>query len=133
MKVVIDTNVLLAIIPRKSKYHYILEKLINKEFEILLSNEILLEYYEVISKKTNQEIADNITNLLLSLRSSILITPYYFWTLIENDATDNKFADCAITGGADFIVTEDHHFNILKKISFPKIEVISLEKFYTIL
>lgn len=30
---------------------------------------------------------------------------------------------------ADFILTSDKHFKVLKEISFPKVEVISLEEF----
>jgi predicted nucleic acid-binding protein len=30
---------------------------------------------------------------------------------------------------ADLIVTSDHHFNVLKGISFPKVEIISPEEF----
>jgi len=28
----------------------------------------------------------------------------------ENDPDDNIFTDCAITAGADFLITEDRHF-----------------------
>jgi len=44
-------------------------------------------------------------------------------------ADDNKFVDCAIVANADFIVSEDNHFNILKEIPFPHIRVIKLEDF----
>ena len=61
------------------------------------------------------------------------IIPYYKWNLIFDDAEDNKFADCALNAGADFIVTNDKHFNILKKIDFPKINVIDIETFKKII
>ena len=32
-------------------------------------------------------------------------------------------------GNAKYIVTQDHHFNILKQISFPKVDVITLKAF----
>ena len=59
----------------------------------------------------------------------IQIVPYYKWNLIAADPDDNKFVDCALNAGADFIVTNDKHFNILKNIVFPKINVIDLETF----
>lgn len=40
------------------------------------------------------------------------------------------FVDCAIASNADFIVSEDSHFNILKTIPFPHIVVKRLEEFY---
>ncbi|MCL2073843.1 MAG: PIN domain-containing protein [Marinilabiliaceae bacterium] len=36
-----------------------------------------------------------------------------------------KFVDCALNAGADFIVTNDHHFNILKSLNFPHVKVFS--------
>jgi len=41
--------------------------------------------------------------------------------------------DCAIAGIADFIVTDDRHFKVLKKIPFPKVKVISADDFVEIL
>ncbi len=49
--------------------------------------------------------------------------------LLENDPDDNKFVDCAIAGAADFIVTDDKDFNVLKNISFPKVAVLSSDEF----
>lgn len=40
------------------------------------------------------------------------------------------FVDCAIVSNADFIVSEDNHFNVLNKIPFPHIVVKRLQDFY---
>lgn len=50
--------------------------------------------------------------------------------LIESDPDDNKFVDCAIAANADYIVTEDTHFNPLKMISFPHVEIKRLHDFF---
>jgi len=55
--------------------------------------------------------------------------PYFKWNLIVPDADDNKFADLAIAGNADYVVTNDKHFNILKSVDFPVVNVISLNDF----
>ncbi len=49
--------------------------------------------------------------------------------MIDRDADDNKFVDCALNGQADFLVTDDKHFNILKKIGFPPVDVIQTVDF----
>ncbi len=49
--------------------------------------------------------------------------------MIQSDPDDNKFVDCAVAGNVDFLVTNDKHYNILKTIGFPPINVISLEEF----
>ena len=41
-----------------------------------------------------------------------------------------QLVDCAITAGADYIVTEDSHFDHLKKIPFPQLNVLTLDEFY---
>src|SRR4030042_5237354 len=114
LEIVLDTNILLAVLPEISKYHIIFQKLVNEEFDLFISNEILLEYEEIISKKTNQIIAKKTTRLLLELPNIYEIIPYYRWNLINIDPDDNKFVDCAVSGNADYLVTNDKHFDILK-------------------
>lgn len=55
--------------------------------------------------------------------------PYFKFNLIEQDMDDNKFVDCAIVAGANYIVSEDVHFRKLKDIPFPTVNVIRLEQF----
>lgn len=59
--------------------------------------------------------------------------PHFSFGLITADADDNKFVDCAIVANAHFIVTEDKHFNVLKNIEFPHVDVIGIDEFKDIL
>ena len=59
----------------------------------------------------------------------LFVTPYFHFGLITADADDNKFVDCAISANARYIVTNDHHYKVLKTIDFPKVEIISLQDF----
>lgn len=129
LKVVLDTNVLLVSISSKSKYHWIYEKLLAKEFDLFISNEILMEYEEVISRKFNISVARDIVKALLILPNVSKISIYYNWNLIAEDSDDNKFVDCAINSNSHLLVTHDNHFNILKEIDFPKIQIASIEEF----
>ncbi len=125
MRIVLDTNVLLVSIPRKSPYRPIFDALLEKRYTLLLTNEILTEYEEIIALKTTPSIAQNIVNMLLSLSNVKKVEVFFKWNLIEGDADDNKFSDCAIAGNADFLVTQDRHFNILKETDFPKVPLLS--------
>jgi len=58
---------------------------------------------------------------------------YYKWSLIKTDEEDNKFIDCAVASNADFIATNDMHFNALRTIEFPFIEVMDISGFRKIL
>jgi len=57
------------------------------------------------------------------------VVRYFEWNIVENDPDDNKFIDCAVAANADYIVTEDKHFNILKNISFPSVTAIKASGF----
>jgi predicted nucleic acid-binding protein len=51
---------------------------------------------------------------------------------LKIDYDDNKFVDAAIVRNVDFIVTNDRHFNPLKEIDFPKVEIINIDDFLDI-
>lgn len=89
----------------------------------------MLEYQEIIGKKANGIVAENIIKLLLSLPNVLLIEAYYHWHLVTTDPDDNAFVDAAIAGNADYIVTEDHHFHILKSIEFPVVNILNIQEF----
>ena len=129
MRIVLDTNVLLISLPLKSKYRPIFDALRAGEFELVVSNDILLEYHEKISEKTSSEIADNVLKLILSLENCSLQSTFFEWGLMHNDEDDNKYTDCALVANADHLVSEDRHFNILKDIDFPKLSVIRADDF----
>ena len=129
MTIVLDANALLVSISKKSVFRPILDALIDGEFDIILSNEILLEYVEIIERKTNNIVANNIAEMLLNLGNLNKVEVYFEWKLINQDPDDNKYADAAIVGGADFIVTNDLHFQTLKSIDFPKVNIVSIEEF----
>ena len=68
-------------------------------------------------------------DLIVSNPYTQFFVPHYQFNLITSDPDDNKFVDCAIVANAKFIVTEDHHFDILKQYDFPKVDVIRLDDF----
>jgi len=133
VRVVIDTNSLLVSIGRRSKYRPIFEALISGQLKLLLTNEILTEYAEILGRRANAEVAENVINFLLRSPDVERIEIYFKWSLIYADADDNKFADCAFNGRADYIVTDDRHFSVLREIEFPEMRVIKTKDFLKLL
>ncbi len=131
--VVLDTNCLIASLSRRGHYFEVWRGLLQGKYTLCVSNEILEEYEEIIAQKTNGIIAANVIQTLINSPYVCLITPYYRFNLIKSDNDDNKFVDCAIAANATFIVSEDAHFQILKDISFPQVDVIRLNSFLNIL
>jgi uncharacterized protein len=133
MKAVIDCNILVICLTSRSSYHIIYKALTQQKFQLVISSDILLGYEEVLQRKYNVTVANTFVALLKELPNVQFYTPFYNWRLINADADDNKYTDCAIAGSANFIVTEDKHFAILKKIAFPKIKVVSIDEFVDLL
>ena len=129
MRLVIDTNILVASLSSKSKYHWIIQALREGKFELCVTEEIYLEYEEILKQKYNVVVANAFLNSLKELSNVIQTDIFYKWLLIQSDPDDDKFVDCAVAGNVDFLVTNDRHYNVLKTIGFPPINVISLEKF----
>lgn len=67
--------------------------------------------------------------MLVQLTNVHKIEVSYKWQLIEEDPDDNKFVDCAISARVKYVVSNDRHFNILKKIPFPKVDIVSIQEF----
>ena len=67
--------------------------------------------------------------MLLNSPNVILVDPTYSFEIIQSDVDDNKFVDCAIVANASYIVTNDKHFRDLDEVSFPHVDVISLDVF----
>jgi putative PIN family toxin of toxin-antitoxin system len=133
LKIVLDTNVLLVSLVRHLKYYWVFESIIKGRFELVVSNEILTEYLEVIVKRYGLKESESKLDFLLFFPNVQLINPSFKWQLIEADKDDNKFVDCAIASNADYIVTNDKHFNILRDVSFPKVKVITVDEFKALL
>jgi len=95
-----------------------------------VSNEILTEYEEILTIHTSQEVARNVVEAIARHPQTLYRESYYRFRLLSDvDKDDDKFVDCAITAGADYIVTEDSHFDCLKRISFPRLTILSLDEF----
>jgi predicted nucleic acid-binding protein len=62
-----------------------------------------------------------------------MVQVYYHLHLITADPDDDKFVDCAFKANAKYIVTQDHHYDVLRNIPFPKIEVVDIDEFLSIL
>jgi len=133
MKVVLDTNCLLVALAQKSPYRCIWEMFRQGKFSLCYSTEILQEYEEILQRYYSISTVVLTIEMLLKSPNVIQNVPYYHWNLISADPDDNKFVDCALNAGADYIVTNDKHFNILNKIEFPPIKVIDIDIFKKII
>jgi putative PIN family toxin of toxin-antitoxin system len=133
VRVVIDTNVFVESISKTSPYYAIFQSMIDGNLFVCVSNPILLEYEEILYEVHRRENADRLLDFLSISPFVIFIDPTYRFNLITADLDDNKFVDCAIVAHTDYVVTSDHHFDVLKQVDFPKINVVHPEQFVKLL
>lgn len=129
MKVVVDTNVLLTAVYWRSKNYWIRQALEREQITLCVTTDILDEYTEVFANFYDTYTAELFLSTLEILPNVLYINKYFFWQLIPQDPDDEKFADCAVAAGAEYLVTNDRHFNTLKKITFPRINVVNEDEF----
>jgi len=131
--IVLDTNCLLQSLPSKSHYHKIWTDILDGDISLCVSTDILEEYEEIIAQKCTPQIAHNVVEAIVHLPYTTMQETYTHFQLLEADLDDNKFVDCAVAADAELIVTNDKHFNALKSIPWPKVEIINIEDFLTLI
>ena len=90
-----------------------------------------MAFPEIIAEKTTSEIARNVVEAIARLHTTIFQNVYYHFGLITEDIDDNKFVDCAVAADAEYVVTNDHHFDVLRSISWPHVQIIAIKDFVT--
>jgi len=125
---VFDTNVLISGYLWKGMARRALEKVRSREWALLISNDAIDELIRVLAYDKfglkPEEIGPIVRDLteiseFVEVRTQIQI--------IEDDPTDNIFLALAIDGGADVIVSGDHHLLDLEE--FEGIPITSIRKF----
>ena len=129
LKVVLDTNILVASIGLKSPFHWVFDAIVSGQLSLCVSNDMLFEYREIIERKTNGRVAENVVSFITVSPNTNKVDIYFNFGLIIADESDNKFVDCAIASNALCIVTNDRHFQGLKDIEFPRVNILTLAEF----
>ena len=128
-KIVLDTNCLIQSISSRSLYRRIWDSFFDGTNLLCVTTSILNEYEEILNLLTNEETSKYIIDAIVSSPYTRFINVYFDFNLITKDPDDNKFVDCAITANARYIVTEDHHYDVLQWNDFPELDIIGLDDF----
>lgn len=128
MKVIIDTNVFISSFfggnPRKVINLWKEEKII-----LCLSKEILEEYVKVLIRmgfKNEEELEELLS--LFAKRFNIIFTSHTpKIKVVKDDPEDDKFIECAVTCGAEFIITGDKALERIKE--YRKIKILNPKNF----
>jgi uncharacterized protein len=129
VKVVLDTNILMAIAPEPSAYHWVFNALRGGTFSLVVSTDILEEYAEKLGEWYGQPFTDALLTELTTLPNVLTTSPAYFWQLVTADPDDNKFSDAYLSGNANLLVSNDGHFKSLFAHDFPAVNWILFADF----
>ena len=132
MKITVDTNILVSATFWSGPSEKIISKAEAKEIQLILSNDIIKEYSEVLEYK---EIQDKIKDKKLEMKRTVgkiilmstIIEPKTKLRIVKDDPDDDKILECAVAGKVDCIVTNDNHLLKLKK--FRNISILTPNEF----
>jgi uncharacterized protein len=126
-RVVLDTNIFISSV-LGGKLGIILDIWKTHKFTLIVSNEILDEYLEVLNRPKfhlSQEVITEVFAFLFAYAE--FVVPHEAIHAIPDDPSDNKFIETAIAGQAERIVSGDSHLLTLK--TFRDIPIISANEF----
>jgi predicted nucleic acid-binding protein len=114
---------------RNSSFHRLHQLFASEAVEWVLSNEILPEYEGLLTRHYSSATAKRVFAILLLAPNTYFQQAYYKWQLVADDPDDDKFVDVAIAAGVDYLVTNDRHFQLPLQLPFPRVPLVSLQKF----
>jgi len=128
VKIVLDTNVFISGVFFSGPPYQILKAWRNQEFQIVISLEILDEYFRVGEELSVQFPEVDLHPILeLITTKAELIEAALLDEAVCDDPDDDKFFACAIAGGANLIVSGDKHLS--KMSGYQGIEVVRPRQF----
>jgi putative PIN family toxin of toxin-antitoxin system len=132
MIVCLDTNTLVQALAEGHSFHCILDAWVSGEVTWAVSTEVLLEYEEVLTRLSGPGRWRKLARLMdlaeMTSGNLLRVTPSFRFRIVTADPDDNIFADCAITAGADFLITDDRHFAALVEAGY-KAQPITPQEF----
>lgn len=119
MRVVLDANIFVSsLISDKGNPARIIDWWLAGEFEVLVSQAILDEVLRITDYKRIQNkyarVRENRLEFVdLISRQGVFVDPEGPLNVIGADESDNRYIECAMTGGAAYVVSGDEHLLVL--------------------
>ena len=107
--VILDTNIVVSALIQKSYPHYIVfDYVLREQVKMYLSEALMNEYREVLSRPKFAQITDFLSNTEIVLsrfeKIALLYEPKIRLNIIK-DKSDNKLLELADESNADFLIT----------------------------
>jgi hypothetical protein len=123
VRVVLDTHIFISSFFGGMRKR-IIELWKSGQIILCLSDEILEEYLLVLSRFWfDWPDIEPVVNLFKEGKHILRVVPKEKIIMIRKDKEDNKFLECAVAGGAIYIISADQHLLRLKK--YRDVQIIS--------
>ena len=107
MRVVLDTNVIVSALNFSGNERLVLELALRGRFEFILSRFILEEVAGVLTRKFDWD-EERAAQVLQGIENAAaVIDPPRLPEVIAGGHADNRILECAVSAGADYLVTGD--------------------------
>ena len=133
MRIVVDTNVIASAIFFGGKPYQLLHYIMEGRVDVVASKEIVDEYEEIVLRLKQKYPRIDTRIPLQELLSKFEIIRVSSDIQASRDPDDNKFVDCAFAAGADYLVSEDSHFSVLRHMPFPQLNLVTLDEFLAVI
>jgi len=127
MRVVFDTNVLVAAFLTEGLCSVLLNRASRGEFELLICPKILEEFERVLKKKVKlpYDLAQDVLNLILEVSKVVQSTRVV--QAVCRDEDDNNILACALSTGANYLISGDK--DLLEIGSIERLKILSPREF----
>jgi len=127
MRVVIDTNILVSAAIAGKKPASVITWVINQpDYEWVVSEEILAEYQEVLSRRKLKLTDVQKERWLNLIQGSTKLIDVSIEIDFPRDQKDAKFIACALSANADFLITGDRDFTEVQSLGNTLIISVSM-------
>ena len=127
MRVVIDTNILVSAAIAGRKPASVITWVINQpDYEWVVSEEILAEYLEVLSRRKLKLTDVQKERWLDLIQCSTKLIDVSIEIDFQRDQKDAKFIACALSANADFLITGDRDFTEVQSLENTLIISVSM-------
>lgn len=137
LKVVFDTNVIVSGLTASLGYpHEALEAWRRGEVVLLISEPIMDEVVAVLGRpffRHRRHISEaDLARVKRALETdAVMVSPKKRLRVVEDDPDDDRVLECALEGGADYLVSGNHH--LLELREYRGTRIVSPREFLTIL
>ncbi|GHT59723.1 PIN domain-containing protein [Spirochaetia bacterium] len=128
MRIVIDTNILISAIFFDGLPEKLIDLVLSDTVVAIISEDILREYEVTVQDMIQKLHAAKFHFSLATLLEHLIVVAPQSQIEICRDPDDDKFINCAVDTGCEYIVSGDKDLLVLK--NYGKVQILTVREFF---